>query len=155
MPSIGGYHPYGNWPTYSPDLNPIEHVPGQPIECFLTDPRRPIAVESHSTARMHFWTFSLPPKPSNLAPLTFSFPIHQSGYSVQSRSINARFKRSGIIILENKLISNGSRLRDDMRSKYRVCIPSACQSAIPNDMYVRTSAYADSTPYHPTSSSVL
>ncbi|GFV44223.1 hypothetical protein TNCV_4543551 [Trichonephila clavipes] len=45
--------------------------------------------------------------------------------------------------------------RDDMRSKYLVCIPSARQSAIANDMQVRTSAYADSTPYHPTSSSVL
>ncbi|GFS94063.1 hypothetical protein TNCV_1810841 [Trichonephila clavipes] len=63
--------------------------------------------------------------------------------------------RSGIIILENKGISNGSSVRDDMRSKYLVCIPSARQSAIPNDMQVRTSAYADSTPYHPTSSSVL
>ncbi|GFW67369.1 hypothetical protein TNCV_2596021 [Trichonephila clavipes] len=63
--------------------------------------------------------------------------------------------RSGIIILENKGISNGSSVRDDMRSKYLVCIPSSSQSAIPNDMQVRTSAYADSTPYHPTSSSVL
>ncbi|GFU83141.1 hypothetical protein TNCV_3737521 [Trichonephila clavipes] len=63
--------------------------------------------------------------------------------------------RSGIIILENKGISNGSSVRDDMRSKYLVFIPSARQSAIPNDMQVRTSAYADSTPYHPTSSSVL
>ncbi|GFX07837.1 hypothetical protein TNCV_4161061 [Trichonephila clavipes] len=71
--------------------------------------------------------------------------------------------RSGIIILENKGISNGSSVRDDMRSKYLVCIPSARQSAIPNDMVyqsaipneVRTSAYADSTPYYPTSSSVL
>ncbi|GFV96096.1 hypothetical protein TNCV_1870571 [Trichonephila clavipes] len=63
--------------------------------------------------------------------------------------------RSGIIILENKGISNGSSVRDDMRSKYLVCIPSARQSAIPNDMQVRTSAYADSTPYHSTSSSVL
>ncbi|GFS70946.1 hypothetical protein TNCV_2720041 [Trichonephila clavipes] len=63
--------------------------------------------------------------------------------------------RSGIIILENKGISNGSSVRDDMRSKYLVCIPSARQSAIPIDMQVRTSAYADSTPYHPTSSSVL
>ncbi|GFX69261.1 hypothetical protein TNCV_3564371 [Trichonephila clavipes] len=63
--------------------------------------------------------------------------------------------RSTIIILENKGISNGSSVRDDMRSKYLVCIPSARQSAIPNDMQVRTSAYADSTPYHPTSSSVL
>ncbi|GFY32270.1 hypothetical protein TNCV_3557781 [Trichonephila clavipes] len=35
-----------------------------------------------------------------------------------------------------------------MRSKYLVCIPSAHESAIPNDMQVRTSAYADSTPYH-------
>ncbi|GFU47575.1 DDE_3 domain-containing protein [Trichonephila clavipes] len=25
MPSIGGYHPY-DWPAYSPDLSPIEHV---------------------------------------------------------------------------------------------------------------------------------
>ncbi|GFW78099.1 hypothetical protein TNCV_135691 [Trichonephila clavipes] len=44
--------------------------------------------------------------------------------------------------------NNGSGVRDDMRSKYLVCIPSASQSAIPNDMQVRTSAYADSTPYH-------
>ncbi|GFW91571.1 hypothetical protein TNCV_4499911 [Trichonephila clavipes] len=63
--------------------------------------------------------------------------------------------RSGIIILENKGISNGSSVRDDMRSKYLVCITSARQSAIPNDMQVRTSAYADYTAYHPTSSSVL
>ncbi|GFU99949.1 hypothetical protein TNCV_3611791 [Trichonephila clavipes] len=63
--------------------------------------------------------------------------------------------RSGIIILENKGISNGYSVRDDIRSKYLVCIPSARQSAIPNDMQVRTSAYVDSTPYHPTSSSVL
>ncbi|GFV13668.1 integrase catalytic domain-containing protein [Trichonephila clavipes] len=61
----------------------------------------------------------------------------------------------GIVILENKGISNGSSVRDDIRSKYLVCIPSACQKAIPNDMQVRTSAYADSTPYHPTCSSVL
>ncbi|GFT48229.1 transposable element Tcb1 transposase [Trichonephila clavipes] len=26
MPSIGGYHPYVDWPAYSPDLNPIDHV---------------------------------------------------------------------------------------------------------------------------------
>ncbi|GFW78380.1 hypothetical protein TNCV_1379261 [Trichonephila clavipes] len=32
--------------------------------------------------------------------------------------------RSGIIILENKGISNGSSVRDDMRSKYLACIPS-------------------------------
>ncbi|GFU11272.1 hypothetical protein TNCV_3084011 [Trichonephila clavipes] len=56
---------------------------------------------------------------------------------------------------ENKGISNGSCVRDDMRSKYLVCISSARQSAIANDMQVRPSAYADSTPYHPTSSSVL
>ncbi|GFT50767.1 hypothetical protein TNCV_2462711 [Trichonephila clavipes] len=56
--------------------------------------------------------------------------------------------RSGIIILENKGISNGYSVRNDIRSKYLVCIPSARQSAIPNDMQVRTSAYADSTPYH-------
>ncbi|GFW81432.1 hypothetical protein TNCV_377801 [Trichonephila clavipes] len=62
---------------------------------------------------------------------------------------------SGIIILENKGISNGSSVRDDMSSKHLVCIPSARQSAIPNDMQVGTSAYADSTPYHPTISSVL
>ncbi|GFU48459.1 hypothetical protein TNCV_221571 [Trichonephila clavipes] len=52
-------------------------------------------------------------------------------------------------------LSNGSSVKDDMRSKYLVCIPSARQSAITNDMQVRTSAYADSTPYHLTSSSVL
>ncbi|GFV13721.1 hypothetical protein TNCV_2105911 [Trichonephila clavipes] len=57
---------------------------------------------------------------------------------------------------KTKGISNGSSVRDDIRSKYLVCIPSACQKAIPNDaMQVRTSAYADSTPYHPTCSSVL
>ncbi|GFX05233.1 hypothetical protein TNCV_4174761 [Trichonephila clavipes] len=63
--------------------------------------------------------------------------------------------RLGIIILENKGISNGSSVRDDMRSKYLVCIPLSRQSAIPNDRQVRTSAYADSTSYHPTSCSVL
>ncbi|GFV71477.1 hypothetical protein TNCV_4562291 [Trichonephila clavipes] len=63
--------------------------------------------------------------------------------------------RSGIITMENKGISNGSSVRDDMRSKYLVCIPSARQSVILNDMQVRTSAYADSTPCHLTSSSVL
>ncbi|GFX05756.1 hypothetical protein TNCV_1491711, partial [Trichonephila clavipes] len=47
--------------------------------------------------------------------------------------------------------SNGSSVRDDMRSKYLVCIPSARQSAM-NNMQVLTSAYADSTPHHPTSS---
>ncbi|GFV17496.1 hypothetical protein TNCV_2811051 [Trichonephila clavipes] len=52
--------------------------------------------------------------------------------------------RSNIIILENKGVSNGSSVRNDMRSKYLVCIPSARQSAITNDMQVRTSAYADS-----------
>ncbi|GFV30480.1 hypothetical protein TNCV_3046951 [Trichonephila clavipes] len=46
--------------------------------------------------------------------------------------------------------------KDDMRSKYLVCIPSARQSAIPNDIQVRMYGYADYTlPYHPTSSSVL
>ncbi|GFY27445.1 hypothetical protein TNCV_2070651 [Trichonephila clavipes] len=40
--------------------------------------------------------------------------------------------------MENKGISNGSSVRDDMRSKYLVCIPSARQSAIPNDMQVRS-----------------
>ncbi|GFU12693.1 hypothetical protein TNCV_2585471 [Trichonephila clavipes] len=48
-----------------------------------------------------------------------------------------------------------SSVRYDMRSKYLICIPSAHQIAIPNDMQVRTSAYADSTPFHPTTSSVL
>ncbi|GFU82449.1 hypothetical protein TNCV_3789741 [Trichonephila clavipes] len=33
--------------------------------------------------------------------------------------------RSGTIILENKGISNDSSVRDDMRSKYLICIPSA------------------------------
>ncbi|GFS79534.1 hypothetical protein TNCV_2370461 [Trichonephila clavipes] len=42
--------------------------------------------------------------------------------------------------------------KDDMRSKYLACIPSARQSAIPNDMQVRTSTYANSTPYHQSSS---
>ncbi|GFU76709.1 hypothetical protein TNCV_2849781 [Trichonephila clavipes] len=56
---------------------------------------------------------------------------------------------------KTKGISNGSSVRDDVRSKYLVYIPSARQSAITNDMQVRTSTYADSTPYHPTSSSVL
>ncbi|XP_054724337.1 cell adhesion molecule Dscam2-like [Uloborus diversus] len=44
--------------------------------------------------------------------------------------------RSGNIILENKGMSNGSNVMDDMRSQYLVCIPSARQSAIPNDMQV-------------------
>ncbi|CAL1275398.1 unnamed protein product [Larinioides sclopetarius] len=42
--------------------------------------------------------------------------------------------RSGIIILENKGISNSSSVRDGMKLQYLVCIPSARQSTIPNDM---------------------
>ncbi|GFX60445.1 transposon Tf2-11 polyprotein [Trichonephila clavipes] len=72
------------------DRRRYDGLPRQSIECFFTDPRRPIAVESHSSARMNFWTFSLPPKPSSLAPPTFSFHVHQSGHSVQSRPINVR-----------------------------------------------------------------
>ncbi|GFV28395.1 hypothetical protein TNCV_4715601 [Trichonephila clavipes] len=56
--------------------------------------------------------------------------------------------RSGIIILENKGIFNGSSVRDDMRSKVPRLHTFGRQSAITNDMQVRTSAYADSTPYH-------
>ncbi|GFW88007.1 hypothetical protein TNCV_216791 [Trichonephila clavipes] len=65
---------------------------------------------------------------------------------LQACSLPDELYAVGIIILENKGISNGYIVRDDIRSKYLVCIPSARQSAIPNDMQVRTSAYADSTP---------
>ncbi|GFX70488.1 hypothetical protein TNCV_4474221 [Trichonephila clavipes] len=76
-------------------------------------------------------------------------------FQLQACSPTDELYAVGHYLLENKGISKGSSVRDDMRSKYLVCIPSAHQSAIPNDMQVRTSAYADSTPYHPTRSSVL
>ncbi|GFU53117.1 hypothetical protein TNCV_3099001 [Trichonephila clavipes] len=39
---------------------------------------------------MNVSTYFLPLKPTSLAPPTFSFRVHQSGHSVQSRPINVR-----------------------------------------------------------------
>ncbi|GFX80935.1 hypothetical protein TNCV_1909281 [Trichonephila clavipes] len=74
-----------------PNVDGKRHFQGQPIECFLTDPRRPIAVESLSSACMNFLDILIPLKPASLAPPTFSFHVHQSGHTV---SITASQRQS-------------------------------------------------------------
>ncbi|GFW65544.1 DUF4817 domain-containing protein [Trichonephila clavipes] len=56
--------------------------------------------------------------------------------------------KSGIILYLKKEIANGYSIKYNMGTQDLICIPFSRRIAIPNDMQVNKSYYADSSPYH-------